>query len=118
MIKVPSQDDRRQDRRVEKVVPLKIKLDDGSLLTETGNISRSGAYCQVTQSIEPMTKLKINIALPFKSGSKTTNKKISCEGVIVRVDPDEKNQLFNIAIFFNDISRKDADTIVEFISLD
>ncbi len=117
MIKVPSQNERRQDLRADKVIPLKIKLDNGDLLTETGNISRSGAYCQVTQVIEPMTKLKINLALPFKNGSKITNKKISCEGVIVRVEPDEKDQVFNIAIFFNDISRKDADTIAEFISL-
>ena len=116
MIQRFSSSERRQHPRVDKNVPLKISTDDAELVTETKNISRSGAYCRVNKYIEPMTKLKIHLLLPFKKGSKTTTKKITCQGVVVRAEPLPGNKEFNAAIYFNDLTSRDADCIAEYIN--
>ncbi|MCA9407077.1 MAG: PilZ domain-containing protein [Candidatus Omnitrophica bacterium] len=116
MILKRSSQERRQNPRIENNVPLKICCDNGDFVTETGNISRSGAYCKVNRYIEPMTKLKIQLLIPLKSGNKITTKKISCQGVIVRIESADKEQEYNIAIFFNDISQRDAENIADYVS--
>jgi hypothetical protein len=110
------QDERRKHPRVANNVPLKICREDGDIITETGNISRSGAYCKVSKYIEPMTKLKTYLLLPVKRGSRKTTKKISCEGVVVRTESVPGQDYYNVAIFFNDISQKDADIIADYVT--
>ena len=116
MIQPFSANDRRQHPRVDKNVPLKISTADVDLVTETKNLSRTGVYCRVNKYIEPMTKLKIHLLLPVKKGTKTTTKKITCHGVIVRTEPLAKdNSEFSVAIYFNDLAARDADCITEYI---
>ena len=107
--------ERRKDPRVDSNLPLKLFHDQGDIVTETGNISRSGSYCKVSKYIEPMTKLKICLFIPMKKDGKSINKKICCEGVVVRSEPTEKEGEFSIAIFFNNISQRDAETISEYV---
>ncbi|MCK5260521.1 MAG: PilZ domain-containing protein, partial [Candidatus Omnitrophica bacterium] len=87
MISRRSIDERREDPRLENNIPVKICQDGGDIVTETQNVSRSGAYCRVNQYIEPMTKLKIHLLLSFSKNEKSVTKKISCEGVVVRSEP-------------------------------
>ena len=108
--------ERRKDIRVDCQVPLKICQEDGDIVTETGNISRSGAYCRVNRYIEPMTKLQTHLLLPIKkSNGKTVTKKISCQGIIVRTEQQEVDGKYKIAIFFNDINQRDSEVISEYI---
>ena len=107
--------ERRGEPRISNRVPLKIRTKDGNFVTETGNISRSGAYCRVKEYIEPMTKMKIQLLLPIKKEDKVIDKKVSCEGVVVRTEEVTQDEEYNVAIFFNDISRKDIDSITEYI---
>src|SRR5436190_23622225 len=101
MIQRFSESDRRQHPRIDKNVPLKISTADIELVTETKNLSRTGVYCRVNKYIEPMTKLKIHLLLPIKKGTKTTTKKITCHGVIVRIEPVSKeNNEYSVAIYF------------------
>jgi len=116
MIQRFSVNNRRQHPRVDKNVPLKISTGDVDLVTETKNLSRTGAYCRVNKFIEPMTKLKIHLLLPLKKGSKIATKKITCQGVIVRVENLNENNEYSVAIYFNDISARDADSITEYIN--
>jgi len=116
MIQKKSGQERRRDPRLDKNVPVKICLEDGDLVTETANLSRSGAYCLVSSYLEPMTKMKIHLLLPVKKNDKTSTKKISCQGVIVRTEPISGSDNCNVAIFFNDITQRDADTIADYIS--
>ena len=111
-----SANDRRQHPRVEKNIPLKISTSDVDLVTETKNLSRSGVYCRINKYIEPMTKLKIHLLLPIKRGNKTTTKKITCQGVIVRTETISQNSEYSVAIYFNDLPARDADTITDYIS--
>ncbi|MCA9400345.1 MAG: PilZ domain-containing protein [Candidatus Omnitrophica bacterium] len=107
--------ERRRDPRLENNIPLKIKLDGGDVVTETVNISRSGAYCRVTEYIEPMTKLDIHLLLPVRKNGKDVTKKVACQGVVVRVEPVDQTTNFNIAVFFNDITQRDSETIADYI---
>ena len=108
--------DRRKDPRIDFSIPIKIEQDEGDLVTETRNISRSGIYCRVNRYIAPMTKLKISLLLPVKKKEKSTIKKISCQGIVVRSEPIEGEAAFNTAIFFNEISQKDAKIIAEYVN--
>lgn len=109
--------DRRQYPRLVNNIPLKISREDGkNVVTKTVNISKAGAYCQVDQFIEPMTKLKLNLLLPLKKAGKANMKKIVCGGVVVRTEPDTIADHFNIAIFFNDITQRDSEAISDFIA--
>ncbi len=108
--------ERRRDPRFFGSIPLKISGEDFDLVTETKNLSKSGAYCRVNQYIEPMTKLKVQFLLPFKRKDRTVNKKISCGAVIVRTESEPANGAYNVAIFFNDIQARDAATLTDYVS--
>ena len=108
--------DRRRDPRFYGSIPLKISGEDFDLVTETKNLSKSGAYCRVNQYIEPMTKLKVQFLLPFKRKDRTVNKKISCGAVIVRTESEPSNGAYNVAIFFNDIQARDAETLTDYVT--
>ena len=115
MISQKSSNERRREPRLENNIPVKICQEGGDLVTETLNISRSGAYCCVNQPITLMTKLKIHLLLSFPKGKKSGIKKISCEGVIVRSEPAFDDGKYNIAIFFSEIAQRDAEYITDYV---
>ena len=65
MISHSSNQERREHPRIDNNIPVKISREDGDIVTETANISRSGAYCNVNKPIEMMTKVKINLLLLY-----------------------------------------------------
>ena len=109
--------DRRQYPRLKGNVPVKIYSEDFDFVTETQNVSRTGVYCQVNKYIEPMTKLKIHLLLSCKKDGKVMSEKVSCQGVIVRTESIPGEDVFNIAIYFNDIKPRDAERIAAFVDL-
>ncbi len=109
--------ERRKDHRLDNSIPLKLCQEDGDIVTETENISRSGAYCRVSRYIEPMTKIKTQLLLPITRNGKQATKRISCSGVVVRIEEiSNPKDHYNVAIFFNDISVKDSELIADYIS--
>ncbi|MDD5236772.1 MAG: PilZ domain-containing protein [Candidatus Omnitrophica bacterium] len=100
--------EKRKHPRVEKDLPLSICLKDVDFSTATKNISGGGAYCHVDKYIRPMTKLSVLIGL---SGTK---EEISCKGVVVRTENAVPTG-YNIAIFFNEISKRNADRLKHYI---
>lgn len=107
--------ERRQHPRFEGSIPVKFSSADFDMVTETANISRTGAYCQSGKYIEPMTKVKIHLLLPLKKNNKILTKKISCDGIVVRTESVPGKELYNIAVYFNDIQPRDAEIITEYI---
>lgn len=107
--------EKRNSPRIERNIPLKISGIEPDIVTETKNLSRSGAYCRVSRYIEPMTKLKLCFLLPLRKNGKVLTKKVSCKGVVVRTDSIPTKDNFYIAIFFNDIQNRDANYITEFV---
>ena len=108
--------ERRRSPRVENNVPLKISGEDFDIVTESKNLSVSGAYCTVDQYLEPMTKLKIQLLLPFRKKNALTTRKISCQGVVVRTQAHAQDKNFSIAIYFNEVEAKAHKLIAEYVA--
>lgn len=108
--------ERRKFPRLENNIPVKIYSDEADVCTETLNLSAAGAYCRVNKYFEPMTKLQILLLLPLRRRNKLVTKKISCQGVVVRTETVTSGETYNVAIYFNDIQKKDAAAISEFIA--
>jgi hypothetical protein len=65
-----------------------------------------------------MSKLKLVMLLPLPSRTGITLKKVSCEGVVVRVERIVKAippWEYNIAIFFNNIKEVERKKIAEYV---
>lgn len=105
MLKNKYKVEKRRYPRASKNLPIKIKNDDFDLVAETKNISCIGAYCQVDRYIAPFTKLQTTILLPPKTKKNTHS--IICKGVVVRVEKNHNDleTQYNIAIYFNEISK-------------
>jgi hypothetical protein len=109
--------ERRRFPRASKNLAIKLEDREVDFVTETKNISCIGAYCQVDTYLPILTKLKITILLPKNKGTKTP-KHIVCEGSVVRIekhaDTLEANR-YNIAIYFNQISKPDMKLIDQYV---
>ena len=107
--------EKRRHLRLEHNIPVKISSEHGDILTETKNLSCSGAFCRMSQRLEPMTRLKVYLLLPLRKSDKVTTKKITCQGIVVRTQAVAGEEYYDTAIFFSDIAPKDSHTINEFV---
>jgi hypothetical protein len=107
--------EKRRYPRIENNIPLKLSTADVDVVTETKNISCSGAYCRVNKFLEPMTKMDITLLIPFKKAGKATTKKVICGGVVVRTENIPEGDGFNTAIFFNDIHPRDSRFLADYV---
>ena len=108
--------EKRKHPRLEKNIPVKLSYEDADIVTETRNISRTGAYCRVNKYVEPMTKLKIHLLIPTSKGGKITTKKVSCQGIVVRTESIPGSEDFNIAVYFRDIQEREAEYISDYVN--
>ena len=105
--------ERRRFSRAQNNLAIKLEDKDVDFVTETKNISCIGAYCQIDGYLPILTKLKITLLLPKSQGMKAPQH-ITCQGTVVRIDkcPDDaETNKFNIAIYFNAISKHDMKLI-------
>lgn len=107
--------ERRRHPRLEHSVPVKISSGDLDIVTETSNLSCSGAFCRCNKFIAPMTKLKLTLLLPLRKNNKIATKRIHCEGVVVRTESAKAGDHFLTAVFFSDINPRDSQIITEFV---
>lgn len=111
--------ERRRSPRTVSSLPLKISKSGLDVITETRNISCSGVYCRTNKPLPMMSKVDITLLLPLCFGHKVNTKKIRCNGVIVRTEPIIVQELDsacqNIAIFFTDLSKKDKNSITQYV---
>ncbi len=112
--------ERRRFPRIAKSLPLKLSTENFDAVTQTTNISANGALCESDKFLELFTKLKIILLIPLKENikEKTTEKvvKVSCEGVVVRAEQIPGTSKYNIAIFFNRISKVAIQKISQYIN--
>lgn len=111
--------ERRKNIRAKKNIPLKLADTGFDIITETVDISSSGAYCRVTRNLPPMSKIDVVLLIPGKDTNCAT-RKIRCKGVVVRTEPaiikDADKAHYNIAIFFTDTSKKDQKIVEEYVA--
>jgi hypothetical protein len=115
--KEPPQSERRRDRRHARSLPLRVGHDSAEgLRAESINVSTRGLYCKVPRYIQPFSKLKVALDLPFAERGPTT---VECEGVVVRVDPERETpgaREYRLAIYFLDLDREEASVIESFLA--
>ena len=111
--------ERRQHPRTKTTLPLKIFKKGLDVITETGNISCSGIYCQTNKPFPLMSKVGITVLLPIQRKNRFKTERVRCNGVVVRSEPaiikeaDTAQQ--NIAIFFTDLSKTDKSKVAEYV---
>ena len=110
--------EKRKYQRVDYNLPIKLSDSEFDIVTETKNISASGAYCSVDTEIPTMTKMRIILLIPLKRSTKKHVRRINCEGIVVRNQPVRSNgrHYYDIGIYFNDIKEKDRKAILSYIN--
>jgi len=84
------------------------------VLNHIDNISANGVLCHTVKPIPEMTKLTVVLELP-----KPFDRRVSCEGIVVRCDPDEQgDDHFKVAILYTKMSEEDHKAIIEFVEHD
>jgi len=106
--------ERRQYPRIEQRLPVKIVANGYDFATATQNISCVGAYCHLTRYIPPFTRVMVTLDLPIISDNAKIDCIVECKGVIVRTE--DKEDGFNIAIFFNEITESQRNKIAQYVS--
>lgn len=113
--------ERRKYQRLKNHIPLKLADPCIDIITETADISPSGAYCRVTRNLPLMSKMEVVLLIPAKDNQNIT-KKIKCQGIVVRAEPvilkDTDKAHYNIAIFFMNISKKNQHIIETYLTTD
>lgn len=110
--------EKRRQPRTKKCINFEIKTNGSIITAESINLSCIGAYCRVDKYIPYMTNLKIDIALP-SDNQESGVEYVKCNGVVVRVEealPEaDVGNIYNIAIFFNEISESVKEKIANFV---
>jgi len=111
--------ERRRDLRIDSSLPMTLKGGLFEFVTETRNISASGAYCQVAQLIPPMMKLTVSLLIPTREDGKAIIHEIRCEGVVVRSERFSREngtpERFFIAIYFTRLTGRDQERLKQWI---
>lgn len=113
--------ERRKHPRLEKTLPIKLKQTpekEFNISTQTTNISASGVYCTINESINLMTKLHLTLLLPLPKAKSKEIKKIECQGIVVRkeINKKNKNAPYRIGIFFNDLDNQDRKFLQSYVN--
>lgn len=109
--------ERRSFPRIhDEGLSLKLKTDSFDTITHTLNLSASGICCKIDKEIPLMSRVRLVLMLPETSSeSKAT---VEVGGVIVREHPviiDGTTRHYDVAIFFDDLSEKNRQTILNYI---
>ena len=108
---------RRRDERYDRNVPLRVGHDtvDG-VRAESINISTRGLYCKVSRYVQPFSKTRVCLELPFAARDAEA---LECDGVVVRVEPDVEApgvDEYRLAIYFLNLDPAQADLIEDFLA--
>ncbi len=109
---------KRKQPRINKSIQFKIRIKDSTVVAEAINLSCIGAYCRVNKHISFMTKLKIQLPL-FHGDQEKGAEYLEFYGVVTRVEKvlseDNVSNIYNIAIFFNEIDEPEKEKIARFV---
>jgi len=111
--------ERRNAPRVNKALPLKLCHSDYDILTETKNISASGAYFPSTKPLDLMTKLNVVLLIPLRKSRAKIIRKINCCGVVVRQERTGDNNgkfAYRVAMYFSDLKDQDKKILHSYVN--
>jgi len=109
---------KKDQRKAELSVPVKIQDKETSIVTETINITSSGAYCKTDKPLPLLTKVVLTLLMPKYGKRGKRDRKIECKGTVVRTHPviiDGRPQSYDVAIYFDELTTADRRFITEYI---
>jgi len=115
-----SQEKRKYPRLKDEGISLKVKSGDVETITKSLDISASGVYCKVEKELPLLSRIKVILIVPSCDKRKTGEArtvKIETDGVVVREHPvivSEKIIHYDVAIFFDNISAKDREKLLDY----
>ncbi len=112
-----SEERRKFPRVKDEGLSLKLRLDDFDSITHTMNISSSGVYCKLDKELPLMSRVRLILMIPDPA-KEGTLKDLEVDGVVVRQHPvtiDGVIKHYDVAIFFEDLSEKDKETIAVYV---
>lgn len=116
---MPSKPERRKYPRIkDRNIAVKLSGDGVSAITQSLDVSASGIYCKVDHRIPVMTRVQVVLSLPSSRGKKNSST-MEIEGVVVREHPvrdEERDQHYDIAIFFNSLMPKEKKKLMRYIT--
>jgi len=114
--------DRRENPRLLKNLPFKVKFQGSDVAIESLDISCNGISCKVNEFIPEMTRLEIILILPsitdFEGRVEFPAQEVNCEGVVVRVEEEQaldETNFYNTAIYFDKINEEEKQKILGFV---
>jgi c-di-GMP-binding flagellar brake protein YcgR len=113
--------ERRKSVRIPAKLAMEIKISGSdSAAAESINVSANGVYFSSRTFIPVLTKLEVNLSLPAPAHNKSRKaiRLISCEGVVVRTEPEQEQpgvSNYEIACYFTSINAKDKDYLDSYI---
>lgn len=99
-------------------IPLEFQ---GEIASLSKNVSQSGILCRTSRKIDEFTLLDLKFQLPTGREYTASRTWIECRGVVVRCEmkePEPADLPYEVAIFFNSISKKNRDLLANFIDDD
>jgi hypothetical protein len=110
--------ERRKFPRIkDENIAVKLSGEGFNTISQSLDVSASGIYCKVDRHIPLMSRLRIVLSIPGKKAS-ALSKKLDTEGVVVReqaVKKDGKILYYDIAIFFNALTEKERNILMNYI---
>ena len=111
-----SEVERRGAVRVPAKLAMEIKVGAGVAKVQSLNVSANGVYFVTPTHIPVLTKLSITLLLP--DDDRPDGQSVSCEGVVVRIEPEEpdsSHEDYSIACYFTDILKSDQQKLESYI---
>ncbi|MBI4436929.1 MAG: PilZ domain-containing protein [Candidatus Omnitrophica bacterium] len=112
--------EQRGSPRIEKALSMTLRGDAFRLVTETKNISITGAYCQVSQPIPTFAKVSITLSVPVMGQERKAPQEIRCEGVVVRSEKTVREngnpEKYFVAIYFTRLNVQDREILNQYVT--
>jgi hypothetical protein len=117
--------ERRKSERYDAHLNLKVHIGTEDLVEQidgidTINVSASGLYFESKKWIEPMTKLALSFDVPVDAEDRSKLEEVACEGIVVRVVPEEEDPAipsYEIAVFFTTIDAESLHHLESYLSV-
>lgn len=109
--------ERRKSQRVQVDLSVAVTGMGAEARGRALNISTGGIYFESPHYLSPLTKVRLDLRVPnAKSSMKESS--VSCEGVVVRVEPEQKDpsvKQYRVAILFTQVPEHSLEILDKFI---
>jgi hypothetical protein len=110
--------ERRRAQRVDANLAVTISGAPEGAQGRTLNISTNGVYFESPKFIDVLTKVQLELVIPFGETGSGKEERVTCDGVVVRVEPDHEEpdvSRYNVAIFFAYVSKSSQAVLSRYI---